>query len=72
MRPLCASLTTALVFSQLGRPTGRFSEKTLLRSALLPYAAGLMLVAVTPTLLLIPLVLFGVARGINLPAVFSS
>jgi MFS family permease len=68
-----ASLTTALVSSQLGRLTGRFSEKTLLRSAFLLYAAGLALVAVTPTLLLllVPLVLFGVAQGINLPNVFS-
>ncbi len=40
-----ASLTTALVSSQLGRLTGRFSEKTLLRCAFLLYAAGLTLVA---------------------------
>jgi MFS family permease len=66
-----ASLTTALVSSQLGRLTGRFSEKTLLRCAFLLYAAGLTLVAVTPTLLLIPLVLFGVVQGINPPNVFS-
>jgi ACDE family multidrug resistance protein len=64
---------TALVSSQLGRLTGPFSEKTLSRCAFLLYAAGLTLVAVTPTLLLllIPLLLFGVAQGINPPNVFS-
>ena len=68
-----ASLTSALVSSKLGRLTGCFSEKVLVRCAFLLYAAGLTLVAVTPTLLLllIPLVLFGVAQGINLPNVFS-
>ncbi len=68
-----ASLMTALVSSQLGRLTGLFREKTLLRCAFLFYAAGLALVAVTPTLLLllIPMALFGVAQGINLPNVFS-
>ncbi len=68
-----ASLTTAVVSSQLGRLTGRFREKTLLRCAFLLYAAGLALVAVTPTLLLllIPSALFGIAQGINLPNVFS-
>jgi hypothetical protein len=47
------SHTTALVSSQLGRLTGPFSEKTLSRCAFLLYAAGLTLVAVTPTLLLL-------------------
>lgn len=68
-----ASLTTALTSSQLGRLTGRFSEKSLLKVAFVVYAAALALVAVVPTLplLLVPAVLFGVAQGINLPNVFS-
>ncbi len=68
-----ASLTTALVSSQLGRLTGRFDEKTLLRAAFLIYACGLALVAIVPTLplLLLPAALFGIAQGINLPNVFS-
>lgn len=68
-----ASLVTALVSSQLGRLTGRFAEKTLLRCAFLIYAVALALVAVAPSLplLLVPLALFGVAQGINLPNVFS-
>ena len=68
-----ASLTTALTSSQLGRLTGRFSEKTLLKAAFVVYAIALALVAVMPTLplLVIPAVLFGLAQGINLPNVFS-
>jgi ACDE family multidrug resistance protein len=68
-----ASLVAGTVSSQLGRLTGRFAEKSLLRFAFLLYAAGLALVAVVPTLplLLVPLALFGVAQGINLPNVFS-
>ncbi|MDP9410542.1 MAG: MFS transporter, partial [Actinomycetota bacterium] len=68
-----ASLTTALTSSQLGRLTGRFSEKSLVRVAFVVYAAALSLVALVPTLplLLVPAVLFGVAQGINLPNVFS-
>ena len=68
-----ASLTTALTSTQLGRLTGRFSEKSLLKVAFVVYAVALSLVAVMPSLplLLIPAVLFGVAQGINLPNVFS-
>ena len=68
-----ASLTTALISSQLGRLTGRFSETSLLKTAFLFYAAALVIVALAPNLyvLLIPAALFGVAQGINLPNVFS-
>ena len=68
-----ASLTTALTSSQLGRLTGRFQEKTLLKVAFLFYAAALVAVAVTPMLplLLIPAALLGVANGILIPNIFS-
>ena len=68
-----ASLTTALVSSQLGNLTGRFSEKTLLKAAFVLYAIALFAVSLAPNLwwLLIPAVLFGVAQGINIPNVFS-
>jgi MFS transporter, ACDE family, multidrug resistance protein len=68
-----ASLTTALTSSQLGRLIGRFSEKSLLKTAFVLYAAALAAVAVAPNMpaLAIPAVLFGVAQGINLPNVFS-
>lgn len=68
-----ASLTTALTSTQLGRLTGRFSEKGLLKTAFVLYAIALSAVAFTSSLplLLIPAALFGVAQGINLPNVFS-
>jgi MFS transporter, ACDE family, multidrug resistance protein len=68
-----ASLTTALTSTQLGRLTGRFSEKRLLKVAFVLYAIALIAVALTPSLplLVLPAVLFGVAQGINLPNVFS-
>jgi ACDE family multidrug resistance protein len=68
-----ASLTTALVSSQLGNLTGWFSEKTLLKVAFILYAIALFAVSLTPSLwlLTIPTVLFGVAQGINIPNVFS-
>jgi MFS family permease len=68
-----ASLTTALTSTQLGRLTGRFPEKSLLKAAFVLYAIALLAVAFTPSLplLLFPAVLFGVAQGINLPNVFS-
>ncbi len=68
-----SSLATALTSSQLGRLTGYFREKTLLKSAFLLYAVSLGLIAFLPSLwlLLIPTLLFGVAQGINIPNVFS-
>jgi MFS transporter, ACDE family, multidrug resistance protein len=68
-----ASLTTALTSTQLGRLTGRFSEKGLLKTAFVLYAIALIAVALAPSLplLVLPAVLFGVAQGINLPNVFS-
>jgi MFS transporter, ACDE family, multidrug resistance protein len=68
-----ASLTTALVSSQLGNLTGWFSEKTLLKVAFILYAIALFAVSLAPNLwlLTIPAVLFGVAQGINIPNVFS-
>jgi len=68
-----ASLTTALTSTQLGRLTGRFSEKSLVKTAFVLYAIALVAVAFTPSLplLVLPAALLGVAQGINLPNVFS-
>lgn len=68
-----ASLTTALTSSQLGRLTGRFKEKTLLKFAFLLYAAGLVVAALVPILplLLVSVAILGVANGINIPNIFS-
>lgn len=68
-----ASLTTALTASQLGRLTGRFQEKTLLKVAFLFYAVALVTAAVVPMLplLLLPAALLGIANGILIPNIFS-
>ncbi len=68
-----ASLTTALTSSQLGRLTGRFQEKSLLKFAFLLYAAGLVAASLVPVLplLLVSVALLGVANGINIPNIFS-
>ncbi|CAN5637204.1 MFS transporter [soil metagenome] len=68
-----ASLTTALTSSQLGRLTGRFTEKTLLKIAFVLYALALAVASFIPSLwlLLIPAVILGVANGINIPNIFS-
>jgi MFS family permease len=68
-----ASLTTALTSAQLGALTSRVGERTLLKAAFVLYAAGLIGVALAPSVwfLLVPAILFGVAQGINLPNVFS-
>jgi MFS family permease len=68
-----ASLTTALTSSQLGRLTGYFKEKTLLKAAFVIYAVALAVASLVPTLplLLLPAALLGVANGINIPSIFS-
>ncbi len=68
-----ASLTTALTSSQLGRLTGHFTEKTLLKSAFVLYSVALAVASLVPTLwlLLVPAVILGIANGINIPNIFS-
>lgn len=68
-----ASLTTALTSSQLGRLTGHFSEKTLLKSSFVLYTLALAIVSLVPDLwlLAVPAVILGIANGINVPNIFS-
>ncbi len=67
------SLTTALTSTQVGRLTSRFSEKTLVRTSFVLYAAALAIVPLVPSvwLLFVPTVIFGVAQSLNLPNAFS-
>jgi predicted MFS family arabinose efflux permease len=61
---------TALTSSQVGRLTKRWSERTLLRTAFTIYALALALIPFTnsvPTLL-IPIVLYGIGQGLNIPS----
>jgi predicted MFS family arabinose efflux permease len=63
------SLSTALTSSQLGRLTRLWSQKTLLQASCGLFAAALLIIPLTPSLLVlgIPVILFGVAQGLSLP-----
>ncbi len=67
------SLTTALTASQVGRLTRRFSEAALIKAAFALYALALALIPLMPSLWLLPLpiLLFGLAQGINMPSAQS-
>jgi MFS family permease len=62
-----------LISSQLGRLTGYFAERSLLRAAFVLYAIALVVASLVPGLwlLLIPVVVLGFANGINIPTIFS-
>ena len=68
-----SSITTAVVASQLGRITRRLSEATLIKASFAIYGLSLMLIPLMPNLwlLLIPVLLIGIAQGINLPSILS-
>ena len=65
------ALTTAIVSSQLGRMVRWFSEATLIKAAFAIYALALALIPLMPSLwfLLIPMIIFGIAMGINMPSI---
>ena len=69
----CASLTTAITASQLGRITRRASGAALVRFAFVLYVVVLVIIPLMPNLpsLLVPAVIFGFAQGINFPNIFS-
>ncbi len=64
------SLTTAITSSQVGKLSAKYSDKILLKSAFIIYALSLILIPFMPSmwLLLIPLILFGTAQGLNIPS----
>ena len=68
-----SALTTAAVSSQLGRLVSRFRETTLIKAGFVIYGLSLLLIPLMPGLwfMLIPMVLFGVAQGINFPSVMA-
>jgi MFS family permease len=65
-----SSLTTAITSSQVGRLTAKYSEKALLKAAFIIYGISLIVIPFTPNLwmLLVPLILFGIAQGLNIPS----
>jgi ACDE family multidrug resistance protein len=68
-----SSLATALTSSQAGRLAGAFSEKTLIGVACVLYGLALVVIPLIPNLwmLAIPIAVFGVAQGINLPSLMA-
>ncbi|WP_235893973.1 MFS transporter [Oceanidesulfovibrio indonesiensis] len=68
-----ASLMTALVASQLGRLAARFSERRLFKVAFLVYAIACALLPHMDGLwwYILPIALFGLGQGLNLPSVQS-
>ncbi|MFP4171023.1 MAG: MFS transporter [Methanomassiliicoccales archaeon] len=67
------SLTTALIASQMGRLSARFSYSTLLKASYPFFALGLVLIPLVNDLILfiVPTVIFGVGLGLNLPSIFT-
>lgn len=65
------SLTTAITSSRLGKLSKRYSETTLLKTAFILYAITLILLPFISSLwmFLPPIILFGVAQGINIPSI---
>ena len=68
-----SSLTTALISTQMGRLSSRYSEEGLIRFSFLLFAVALCAVPLVPNVwvLLVPTVIFGVAQSLNLPNSFS-
>ncbi len=67
------SVVTAITASQLGRLVRRFSEIDLLRVSYLLYSLGLLLIPFIHSLyiFIIPVVIFGIGHGLNIPVVQS-
>jgi len=65
-----SSLTTAITSSQVGRLSVKYSDKNLLKVAFIIYACSLLIIPLMPSLwlLIIPLILFGTAQGLNIPS----
>ncbi len=63
------SLVTAFTSSQLGKLSKKYSEKTLLKASFLIYGSAMVLIPFVPklTAFLIPMVIFGIAHGLNIP-----
>ena len=68
-----ASVTTALISALEGWLTSYFLENTLIRVSFVFYVLAFALVPLMPNvwLLLLPMAIFGVAQGLNLPSAFS-
>jgi len=63
------SLTTAFTSSQLGKLAKIYSGRTLLQASFIIYALALVMIPFMPNLwaFLIPIIVFGMAHGVNIP-----
>jgi ACDE family multidrug resistance protein len=68
------SLTTAIVASQLGRLSNRFTLSSIIKAAFIIYALALALMPFMPGIwfLVIPAIIFGLAHGAGLPAILTA
>jgi MFS family permease len=64
------SLTTAITSSQIKRLSEKYSEKILIKAAFIIYGISLLIIPFISTLwlLVLPLILFGIAQGLNIPS----
>ncbi|MFC2011940.1 MFS transporter [Chloroflexota bacterium] len=65
------SLTTALVSSQLGRINRRLSLGNIIKLAFIAYTLALVLIPFMPNIwfMVIPVAIFGIAHGANIPSI---
>ncbi len=69
----CMSIVTAIVSSQIGRLSDRFAQRKLLVAAYIVYAAAVIAMPHMPTLWLfvLPIALYGIGHGLNLPSLMT-
>ncbi|MHA1385204.1 MAG: MFS transporter [Candidatus Helarchaeota archaeon] len=65
------SISASITSGMLGKLTNYFREKTLVISSFVLYGSALLIIPIIPQLwlYLIPLIIFGIAQGINVPSV---
>jgi MFS family permease len=68
-----SALAAAVVASQLRRITRRFSEAMLIKASFAIFGLSLIVIPLMPSLwlLIIPVLLLGIAQGVNLPSILS-
>jgi ACDE family multidrug resistance protein len=67
----CMSASTAVTASQLGKLSKLFDIKNLLKTSFFMYTIALVMIPLVPGIwmLPVPLVIFGIAHGINIPSI---
>jgi MFS family permease len=68
-----SSIVTAFTSAQLGKLTKRFRERTLIRTAATLYLVIFLMIPAVDNIwyFVIPIALFGVAQGINIPSILN-